>query len=56
MIYTKMCCTTFGNYFYQPMMTLYRLYDQERYDWYGLVQGVQEDIMEFKHGYQHLGS
>ena len=55
-ICTKMCCHTNGNYFYKPLMTLYRKDGQSRYDWCELVKGAQQDIVNFKNGYDQIGS
>ena len=56
MIYTKMCCRTNGNYFYSPLLTVYRRDGQTRYDWCDLISGVQADVVAYKHGYDKLGS
>ena len=51
-----MCRMTNGNYFYQPLMTLYRKDNQTRYVWCDLVKGTQEDIEKFGKGYDQIGS
>ena len=56
MILTKMCRRTNGNYFYRPLMTLYRKDGQTRHDWCDLVRGTQEDIVAFGHDYNKIGS
>ena len=56
MIYTKMSCRTNGNYFYKPMLTMYRTDNLTRWEWCDLVTGVYDDMVEYGNGYDKLGS
>ena len=35
---------------------MYRRDDQTRYDWCDLINGVQDEIIGYKHGYDQIGS
>ena len=55
-ILEEICVDTLGNYYYRPLLTLYRQDKQTRFDWCKQVENIQEGVHHFGQGYDKIGT
>ena len=55
-ILEDICVDVNGNFYYRPLLTVYRKDKQTRFDWCNLIDDLREGIHGFKQGYEKIGT
>ena len=55
-ILEDICVDVNGNFYYRPLLTIYRKDKQTRFDWCNLIDDLREGIHGFKQGYEKIGT